>query len=99
MTHGRMEQLFARLGGRGMGNYWRGRRQTDMPGKLIMGTIAGMAMGFTAGILTAPRSGKDTRELLSSRTNESLRLVKKGVAETKESVLKAGKEKMEEISS
>ncbi len=56
-----------------MKNYLQFKRKSNnSTGKIILGTMAGMALGITAGILTAPRAGRDTRNLLSSRTNEVL---------------------------
>ncbi len=57
-----------------MKNYlnWKKEKETNSSGKMIMGAVAGMAVGLTAGILTAPRPGKDTRHLLSSRTGKAM---------------------------
>ncbi len=56
-----------------MKNYFNLRRKSNnSTGKIILGTVAGMALGLTAGILAAPRAGKETRDILASRTNEAL---------------------------
>ncbi len=53
-------------------NYLHWKKESNSTGKVIIGAVAGMAVGLTAGILTAPRTGKETRGLLSSRTSKSL---------------------------
>ena len=57
-----------------MKNYlnWRREKKTNSTGKMIIGAVAGMAVGLTAGILTAPRPGKDIRNMLSSRTSKTV---------------------------
>ena len=62
--------------GKEMKNYFNLRKKSNnATGKIILGTIAGMALGLTAGILTAPRAGKEIRDTLASRTNEALEKV------------------------
>lgn len=39
-------------------------------GKILLGTIIGVAAGFVTGVLTAPKSGKDTREGLKKKASE-----------------------------
>ena len=39
-------------------------------GKLALGALLGAAAGFAAGILTAPKSGKETREDLKDTANK-----------------------------
>jgi len=36
-------------------------------GKLLLGTLIGAAAGFVAGVLTAPKSGKETRDELKKK--------------------------------
>ncbi len=38
--------------------------------KLVTGLIAGVAVGVVAGILFAPKPGKDSRKIVASRTDE-----------------------------
>ncbi len=66
-----------------MKNYLHRKKETNTTGKVIMGAVAGMAVGLTAGILTAPRPGKETRDLLSSRTSKSLERIGDTIAESK----------------
>lgn len=60
---------------------WR-RNSNNSTGKIIIGAVAGMAVGLTAGMLTAPRSGREIRGLLSSRTSETMEKVGKTIEET-----------------
>lgn len=39
-------------------------------GKFAIGALLGAAAGFITGILTAPKSGKETRAEIESKTNE-----------------------------
>ncbi|MGM0376603.1 MAG: YtxH domain-containing protein [Bacteroidota bacterium] len=56
-----------------------GRRKIN----LLVGLSVGTAMGVTAGILSAPRSGRETREKLASRTSEIVGNLKEKTAEAK----------------
>ena len=38
--------------------------------KLVTGLIAGVAVGAVAGLLFAPKPGKDSRKIVTSRTDE-----------------------------
>lgn len=60
---------------------WR-KKSNNSTGKVIIGAVAGMAVGLTAGMLTAPRSGREIRGLLSSRTSETMEKVGKTIEET-----------------
>lgn len=44
-------------------------------GSVILGTLIGAAVGFAAGILLAPASGKETRENLSEKANDMSRKI------------------------
>jgi gas vesicle protein len=71
------------------------RRKSNHNGQVIMATIAGVAgaaMGFTAGLLTAPRSGKEIREAISSRAGETLSQARKGFVERRNKALESAKE-------
>ncbi len=50
---------------------------------LLVGLSVGTAMGLTAGILVAPRPGRETREKLASRTSEIVENLKEKGAEAK----------------
>ncbi|MBY0405622.1 MAG: YtxH domain-containing protein [Cyanobacteria bacterium] len=68
-------------------------------GKFILGTLLGGIIGAIIGILLAPRSGQETRELISdefnSRCNASMDAVKEKAAEVK-SIIKEQSEHLEE---
>ncbi len=40
-------------------------------GNVILGTLIGVAAGLAAGVLLAPASGKDTRNMLGEKANEA----------------------------
>lgn len=44
---------------------------SNQSGNVILGTLIGAAVGFAAGILLAPASGKETRETLGDKANEA----------------------------
>ena len=67
-----------------MKNYLNWRKEPKSTGKVIIGTVAGMAVGLAAGILTAPRPGKETRDLLSSRTSKTMEKIGDTIAESKQ---------------
>ncbi|MDX2085630.1 MAG: YtxH domain-containing protein [Candidatus Melainabacteria bacterium] len=54
--------------------------------KFVLGALVGGVLGAIIGILTAPRSGRETRELLSSevkgRYDESMDVLKRNVDES-----------------
>jgi gas vesicle protein len=50
---------------------------------VIIGAVAGMAVGLTAGILTAPRPGKEIRDMLSSRTSKAIEKIGETITENK----------------
>ncbi|MCF8218591.1 MAG: YtxH domain-containing protein [Bacteroidales bacterium] len=55
-------------------------------GKVLIGVLAGAAAGIVTGVLLAPASGKDTRENISSKTDELLTNVKEILNKQKEQV-------------
>ncbi|MFO8112577.1 MAG: YtxH domain-containing protein [Desulfosalsimonadaceae bacterium] len=62
------------------------RAQQEARGRninLLVGLGVGTAMGLTAGILVAPRSGRETREKLASRTSEIVENLKEKRDEAK----------------
>ncbi len=62
-------------------------------GKVLLGVLAGAAAGVITGILVAPASGKETRENISSKTDELLTNLKEFMSrEKKEESEKAAKE-------
>jgi len=46
--------------------------------KLITGLIAGTAVGVTAGLLFAPKPGKESRHIVATRAVELRRKMRKG---------------------
>jgi shikimate 5-dehydrogenase len=65
---------------------------------LILGAGIGSVVGVAAGILFAPKSGKETRHIIADRTGKTVKNLKENVAATKEKVFAAAKEKKEEAS-
>jgi len=56
-------------------------------GKVLLGTIIGVAAGFVAGVLTAPKSGKETRAELKVKAEAKK---SEAIAKGKEARHKAG---------
>lgn len=52
--------------------------------KIILGVLAGAAIGLTAGILLAPESGKATREKIKSRLSDAQKDLEKLKEEAKQ---------------
>ncbi len=46
--------------------------------KLITGLIAGTAVGVTAGLLFAPKPGKESRQIVATRAGELRRKMRRG---------------------
>lgn len=44
---------------------------SNQSGNVILGTLIGAAVGFAAGILLAPASGKETRDTLGKKADEA----------------------------
>lgn len=65
---------------------------------LIIGAGIGSAVGVAAGILFAPKSGRETRHIIADRTGQTVKNLKENVAAAKEKVFAAAKEKKEEFS-
>lgn len=57
-------------------------------GNVLVGVLAGAAIGVVTGILIAPASGKETRENLSKQSEELLSNVKDLINKEKEAVKK-----------
>ncbi|RYM34200.1 YtxH domain-containing protein [Brumimicrobium glaciale] len=41
-------------------------------GKVVIGVVAGMAVGAILGVLFAPHKGTDTRDLISSKSSDTI---------------------------
>lgn len=52
-------------------------------GKFALGALFGAAAGMIAGILTAPKSGKETRAELKVKANEAKKKANAAIAEAK----------------
>ena len=57
-------------------------------GKLALGALVGAAAGFVTGILTAPKSGKETRADLKQKAEEVKSKAEKTVNDTRKTVEK-----------
>lgn len=53
-------------------------------GKFALGALLGAAVGVAAGILTAPKSGKETRAELKVRADEAKKKADKAIADARE---------------
>src|SRR3989339_1411954 len=62
---------------------------------LILGAGIGSVVGVAAGILFAPKSGKETRQIIADRTGETAKTIKDNVAAGKEKVFSAAENKKE----
>lgn len=65
---------------------------------LILGAGIGTVVGVTAGILFAPKSGRETRHIIADRTGQTAKNLKDKVAAAKEKIVASAKEKKEEFS-
>jgi gas vesicle protein len=70
----------------------RGKKQRkESARKVLSGVMIGSAIGATAGILFAPKAGKETRQDISKKVKETAATAKEKVQETVDEV----KEKMD----
>lgn len=60
---------------------------------MIIGAGIGTAVGVAAGILFAPKSGKETRQIIADRTSETVVNLKESVAAAKERIAASTAEK------
>ena len=60
---------------------------------MVIGVGIGSALGVAAGILFAPKSGKETRQIISDRTRETIQNFKANVAATKAKISASATEK------
>ena len=44
---------------------------SNQSGNVILGTLIGAAVGFAAGILLAPQTGKETRDMLGDKATDA----------------------------
>jgi len=58
-------------------------------GKFVIGALVGAALGAAAGLLFAPRSGKETRKIVGKKAKEYAEKGKDLALKEKEAVIKA----------
>lgn len=63
--------------------------------KVLLGVLAGAAAGVLTGLLIAPTSGKETRDKITSKSEELLEAVKDLIEKEKETLKNVGKAKKE----
>ena len=63
---------------------------------LIIGAGIGSVVGVAAGILFAPKSGRETRHIIADKTGETVKNLKENVAATKDKIFAAAEEKKKE---
>lgn len=63
---------------------------------LIIGAGIGSAVGVAAGILFAPKSGRETRHIIADKTGETVKNLKENVAATKDRIFASAEEKKKE---
>ncbi|MDU9049098.1 MAG: YtxH domain-containing protein [Candidatus Electrothrix sp. Rat3] len=75
----------------------RSSRAKDMRRKrtknIAIGVGIGSALGVAAGILFAPKSGKETRQIIADKTSETVKDFKDNVSATKEKISASAAEK------
>jgi gas vesicle protein len=74
----------------------RSREKTnrrDRTKNMVIGAGIGTAVGVAAGILFAPKSGKETRQIIADRTSETVVNLKESVAAAKERIAASTAEK------
>jgi gas vesicle protein len=65
----------------------------DRTKNMVIGVGIGTAVGAAAGILFAPKSGKETRQIIADRTSEAVVNLKESVAAAKERIAASAAEK------
>jgi gas vesicle protein len=60
---------------------------------MVIGVGIGSVVGVSAGILFAPKSGKETRKIIADKTSESVRHFKDNVSDTKAKLASSAAEK------
>ncbi len=64
---------------------------------LAIGAGIGTAIGVMAGILFAPKSGRETRQIVTDRTSETIKDFKNNIASAKNKVSASAKEKADRL--
>ena len=65
----------------------------DRTKNMVIGVGIGTAVGIAAGILFAPKSGKETRQIIADRTSETVVNLKESVAAANERLAASAAEK------
>ena len=73
-------------------------RQRSRTRNMIIGVGIGSAVGAAAGILFAPKSGRETRHSIAHRTGETVKHLKENVAATKDRIVESAADKKKESS-
>ncbi|MCF8114281.1 MAG: YtxH domain-containing protein [Desulfotignum sp.] len=60
---------------------------------MAIGAGIGTVIGVAAGILFAPKSGRETRQIITDRTSETLKDLKDNIASAKSKISASAKEK------
>jgi len=60
---------------------------------MVIGVGIGSAVGVAAGILFAPKSGKETRQIIADKTSETVKNFKENVSATKARISASAAEK------
>lgn len=55
-------------------------------GKVVIGVVAGMAVGAILGVLFAPHKGSDTRDMISNKSSETVNDLKTKVSDVMDSL-------------
>jgi len=79
-----------------LGNSRTRELQRTRTRNLIIGAGIGSAVGVAAGILFAPKSGKETRHIIADKTGETVKNLKENVTATKDRIFAAAEEKKKE---
>lgn len=66
----------------------------DRAKKFAVGTIIGTAIGAAAGILFAPKAGKETRDDIAKGAKDAAETIKETVLETKEKIVQVIEQKL-----
>lgn len=77
----------------------RKREQNKAMANSISASLIGLAVGVGVGLLFAPRSGKETREIISDTTQHQIDRLQAELAEKKKQINEVMKSKKEEIRS
>jgi gas vesicle protein len=80
-------------------DYVMWKKKSNGRGKIVLGTLAGVAAGLTAGFLTAPRSGREIRTILSTRASDTIDKVGKNFSKTGAKVGTAAEEELKKAES